>query len=83
MRGRKTKFIVGREMGEHWNTILRMDKKYKGEKLQTDYKKMYRKIIKNKRPTRKNKITRQEFDTGFKLGFEKKKKEEEEKWFYL
>lgn len=75
MRGRKSKFREGFELGWDWIGTLKLDKKFKEGKLQGDYKKLFKERMKKKRPTRLNKISRQEFDRGFRLGYKKRKEE--------
>ena len=66
--GRKSSFRKGLELGERWPRVLRMGKDTSFE-LSADYVGMLRRVIKRSVP--KGKITRQEFETGFRLGLKR------------
>ena len=68
--GRKSSRQKGKEHGSQWSFALRSS--LLG--LSGDYKKMYRGHIKRKRPKKRNKMTRQEYDDGFRIGFQKAEK---------
>jgi len=66
--GRKSSFQKGLELGERWPRVLRMQKDT-SFKLMGDYVSMLRNQIKKSVP--KGKITRQDFETGFRIGLKR------------
>ena len=66
--GRKSSFRKGLELGERWPRVLRMQKDT-SFMLRGDYVGHLRKVIKRSIP--KGKRTRQEFETGFRLGLKR------------
>ena len=72
--GRKSKFHKGIEMGERFPTVLRLEKRYKEGTLSAPYLKMFRRQMKRAVPKKRNKITRQEFEAGFRIGMRRGRK---------